>query len=111
MEGILIRMARAVVEQVLTQLTQQFTVVQEQALAPVRDIVAQVTGGEWKGDGATAFVAELNSLAIPGIGRIGEAITTANSNLTFARETIDAADQQLQSLVQSRLFDTFRFYS
>jgi uncharacterized protein YukE len=110
MSGNLIRMVHPIVEQVLQQLVQQFTVVQEQALAPVREIVAEVTGGVWKGDGAVAFVNELNSLAIPGIGRVGEAITTANKNLQFARETIDAADQQMQSLVQSRLFDAMKFY-
>jgi len=110
MQGFLIRLARAVVEQVLSQLTQAFNVVQEQAMAPVRAIVAEVVGGAWKGDGADAFVNELSSLAIPSIGKIGDAITTANSNLTFARETIDQADQKLQQLVQSRLFDTFKFY-
>lgn len=107
----LIRLARKILESVLSQLTQQFNVVQEQALAPVRTIIQQVTGGMWVGDGADAFTEELSSLMVPGIGRVGDAITQKISNLNGAREVIDRADTEIRNLISSRIEDAFNFYN
>lgn len=61
----LLRFARQVVANVLSQLTQQLNIVQQQALQPMRTMIQQVTGGVWVGDGANAFVQEVSSLMIP----------------------------------------------
>jgi uncharacterized protein YukE len=109
--GFIIRLARKILESVLSQLTQQFNVVQEQALAPVRAIIQQVVGGAWTGDGATAFTEELNSLMVPGVGRIGEAITSKIGKLNSARDRIDQADNEIRNLISSRIEDAFNFYN
>jgi uncharacterized protein YukE len=106
----LMRLARLIVENVLSQLMQQFSIVQNEALAPMRSMVQQVTGGAWRGDGATAFVEEVNSLMIPGVGRVGETITKLNSNIRFAQDTITQADQKVNRLIQSKITDTFNFF-
>ncbi|NJN66785.1 MAG: hypothetical protein HC884_08745 [Chloroflexaceae bacterium] len=108
--SVLIRMARSAVESALSQLMQQLNVVEEQALAPMRTMVQSVVGGIWIGEGANAFVEEVSSLVIPGVGEVGENITTMHTNVSSARDIIDRADEEVSRLVQSRLFDAFDFY-
>ena len=102
----LIRLARKVVEGVLSQLMQQLNVVQDQALAPMRQFVQAVAGGMWVGDGADAFVEEVSSLMIPGVGQVGDHITTLHKNLQNAVDVIDQADQQVNSKING-LADVF----
>jgi hypothetical protein len=106
MTSSLLRFARQVVANVTSQLTQQFNVIEQQALAPVRAIIGQVTGGVWKGDGANKFVEELSRMMIPGIGRVGTQITTFNKNLQRAVTVMDQADAQVSSLAKG-LGDVF----
>lgn len=106
MIGKLLRFARQVVANVTSQLNQQFNVVEQMALAPVRAIIGQVTGGVWKGDGANKFVQELSSMMVPGIGRVGTQIKTLNSNLQRAIAVMDQADAQVTSLTKG-LGDVF----
>ncbi|MFN8455173.1 MAG: hypothetical protein U0401_10990 [Anaerolineae bacterium] len=102
----LIRLARKVVQGVMSSLMQQLNVVQEQALAPMRKMVQAVVGGIWIGDGANAFVEEVNSLVIPGVGQVGEHISTVHKNLQHACDVIDQADAQVTSKVNG-LADIF----
>lgn len=106
MRSALLRFARQVVANVLSQLTQQLNIVQQQALAPMRMMIQQVTGGVWVGDGANAFVQEVSSLMIPGVGKVGENITTMQRNLNRAIEVMDRADQQVNNMVRG-LGDVF----
>jgi predicted ribosome-associated RNA-binding protein Tma20 len=106
MMGKLLRFARQVVANVLSQLTQQLNIVQNQAMQPMRMMIQQVTGGVWVGDGANAFVQEVSSLMIPGVGKVGENITTMQRNLNRAIEVMDRADQQVNNMVRG-LADVF----
>ena len=102
----LIRMARQVVQNVSSQLVQQVNIIQNQALQPMRMMVQQVMGGIWIGEGANAFVDEVSSLMIPGVGQVMEQVNRTNQNLNRAVEVIDEADKRVQSMVNS-LGDTF----
>lgn len=106
MIGKLLRFARQVVANVASQLNQQFNVVEQAALAPLRAIVGQVTGGVWKGDGANKFVEEVSRMMIPGVGRVGTQIKTLNGNLQRAVTVMDQADAQATSLAKG-LGDVF----
>ena len=106
----LFRFARQVVDGVLSQLTSQLNVVQDMAMAPMRAMVQQVVGGVWRGNGANAFVQEVNSLMIPGVGRVAQTITGLNGNIRKAQGIIESADQQVSKLVKSKLLDTFHFF-
>jgi uncharacterized protein YukE len=106
----LLRLARAVLDSVLKGLMDQLNIVEEFAMAPMKAIIQQVVGGVWKGQGADAFVEEVQSLMIPNVGTIKEQITTTYANLEYARDVIDRADEEVAGLVKSRLFDAFNFY-
>lgn len=97
---ILIRIARSVVQNVLSQLTKQLNVVQEQAFSPMQAMVQQVTGGVWVGKGADAFVEEVSSLMMPGVGRIGEGIGTYSRNIQNALDVMDRADEQVSGVAR-----------
>ena len=85
----LIRMARAILQRVLSELMQVLNIVREQALAPMRMMVQQVTGGIWIGQGANAFVEEVSSLMIPGVGKVMDQVSTMSNNLRRAQEIMD----------------------
>ena len=91
----LIRLARKVVEGVMSQLLQQLNILREQALSPIQKMVQAVTGGIWIGDGADAFVEEVSNLVIPGVGQVGEHIDFVHKGLQHACDTIDQADSQV----------------
>lgn len=110
MFGFLLRLARAVLENVLSQLGQLLNTVQEQALSPMRMMVQAVTNGVWIGKGADAFVEEVMSLVIPGVGQVADQISTMSSNISNARDIIERADEEVNQLVRSRLLDAFNFY-
>lgn len=95
----LIRLARKVVEGVMSQMMQQLNIVQDQALAPMRQMIQAVTGGIWIGDGADAFVDEVSSLVIPGVGRVAEHIGIVHKNLQHAVDVIDQADATVNGKV------------
>lgn len=102
----LIRFARKVVQGVMSQLMQQLNIVQEQAMSPMRNMIQQVMGGIWVGDGANAFVDEVSSLMIPGVGKVADHITTMHKNLQNACDVIDQADANVQGKVNG-LADIF----
>lgn len=106
----LFRFVRKVVEGVLSQLMQQLNVVQELALAPMRAMIQQVVGGVWRGEGANAFVQEVSTMMIPGVGQVADTITTLNRNLTFAQNAIDRADEEVSKIVKSKILETFQFF-
>ena len=102
----LLRFARKVVQNVLSQLMQQLNVVQEQAYSPMQAMVQEVTNVLWIGKGADAFVEEVSNLMMPGVGRIGEGIDTYSKNIQNAIDVIDRADEQVNTAV-SNLVDVF----
>ncbi|HID51612.1 MAG TPA: hypothetical protein EYP41_06210 [Anaerolineae bacterium] len=101
MTSILLRFARQVVQNVLSQLTQQFNLIQEQAYSPMQAMVQQVMDGVWVGKGADAFVEEVSSLMMPGVGKIGEGINTYSKNIQNAMDVMDRADEQVAGIVNA----------
>ena len=102
----LIRFARKVVDVVQSQLSNLLTEVQEQAAEPIRGTIQQIAGGVWVGRGADAFVEEVSNLMLPGVGKIGGHLTTTQTNINHAIETIDQADEEIANRV-NRLADQF----
>lgn len=111
MKSALLRLARAVLETVLSRMAQQLNTVQEQALAPIKAMAQQVVGGVWIGEGANAFVDEVFSMVVPGVTQSGEHISTMSTNIQKARDIVDRADEEVDQMVKSRLYDAFEFYT
>lgn len=99
----LLKLTLPVVQEVLSSLTQQLNTVEDQALNPMRSMVQEVVGGVWVGQGADAFVEEVSSLMIPGVGRVGGQISGMFANIQRATQIIEQADQTASSMVQSVL--------
>ena len=99
MISVLIRIARAVLKMVVQQLMQQFNLLQEEVMAPMRQMVQQVTDGVWIGEGANAFVEEVSSLMIPGVGKVADDVDFFRNGLMKAEEIMDNADNQAASKV------------
>jgi len=97
--SMLIRIARKVVESVLSQLTQQMNIVEQMAKAPMQAIIQQVVGGVWIGKGADAFVEEVSTLMIPGANNITQHIGTFSRNLHNAMDIMTQADSQVGNII------------
>lgn len=102
----LIRFARKVVENVLSQLMQQLNVVQENAFNPMQMMVKMVMDGVWVGRGADRFVEEVQNIMMPGVGRISDTMGTFGKNIQNAVNVIDEADEQVSNAVNA-LADRF----
>ncbi len=108
--NVVLRIAKAVVNQVLSQLTQQLNAVQEQAMRPMDAMIQQVVGGIWIGRGADAFVQEVRSIMLPGVKSVHASLGTFSRNIKFAQDRIERADKDVSRLVKSRIFDAFGFF-
>jgi uncharacterized protein YukE len=98
---LLLKVAKMVVQQVLQGLNQQLNVVTEQAYNPMQAALEEVTSGVWRGVGADAFVEEVSSLHMPGVGLIGDQIRSFSSNLQRAQEIMEEADKSANQQVRN----------
>ncbi|MEI6042876.1 MAG: hypothetical protein WCS37_00670 [Chloroflexota bacterium] len=110
MDDLILSLAHALLESLLSQITKQIQAIEEQAMQPIRAIISQVVGGIWKGQGADAFVEEVSSLVIPGVAQVSERITTTHRDLCNGRDIMNRADNEVSNLVRSNLSDKFKFY-
>lgn len=102
MNNMLMHLAKAIVGNVLSQLTQQLNIVQNSVMQPMRSIVQLVTGGSiWIGDGANAFVQEVSTLAIPGVGKVAQNVQFFSQNLSKAVSTMEQADSKVKGIAQN----------
>jgi hypothetical protein len=106
----LMRMARGVLDTVLSGFTQQLNIVGDQALNPIQAIIQQVTDGVWRGEGANKFVEEVSTLLIPELGQVMGQISTMSGNLQSASGIIDGADIEVDQLVKGAS-EVFNFFS
>jgi hypothetical protein len=102
----LLRFARKVVQNVMSQMTQQLNIVQEQAYNPMQQMVQQVVGGVWVGRGADAFVEDVSNMMMPNVNQIMDTIGITNRNIQNAIDVIDRADDQVNNSVNG-LADLF----
>jgi len=108
-DDMLMKLARQVLQGILSQLMNQLNVVEQQALQPLRQMIQEVTNGIWIGEGANAFVEEIQNMMIPDTTKITTQIRTVHTNLQFAQQVIEQADTKVSRMVTSRLTDAFRF--
>lgn len=107
----MLRMVGDMVGNVVSQLGSQSQTVDGDVMGPVKAIVEQVTGGMWVGKGADAFVEEVATMLIPGIGQILEQIGSMSGNIQFAQDTIEQADQSASQQILGGLEQAFAFFS
>jgi uncharacterized protein YukE len=107
---ILICLAKSVLEKVLSQLNKLIADIAEQALSPLQRLVQGEVEKVWRGKGATAFIEELSSIFIPGVGRVSENLTKLHGDIQFARDRMEQADNEADQLIRGRLEEKARFF-
>ena len=106
MIGFILRIARSVVNSVMSIITSQVNLIQDAITSPLRSMVGQVTGGIWKGDGAERFVNEMTSEVIPQLVSIGSMNMGFGNAIKKALDFMDIADRQATSKA-NELVDIF----
>lgn len=105
-----LKMVTAPLDGVISQISRATSMVEGQALGPLKSIIQSVTGGVWVGKGADALVDVVSQMSIPGVGQVMSQVTKFSSDIQFAREIINRADQEVSRQVRSRLGDVFKFF-
>ncbi len=106
MLGFILKIARSVVNHVISSINAQVNIIQDAVTAPLKGFVQQVTGGIWKGDGSVRFVNEMTSEVIPQLASIGSINLGFGSAIRKALDFMDQADKQAASKA-NELFDVF----
>lgn len=104
---VLLKVAKAVLQQVLQGLQVQLKTVEDSAMQPMRTAVEQVMNGAWRGVGADAFVDEVSNISLPGAGVVRDHINTFHGNLVRAQEIMEEADRKAQQSA-NQLVEIFR---
>jgi len=94
----LIKIAKQVVNSVRQQIMGQTSLLDMAVKAPIQAMVKQVVGGEWKGEGADAFVEECNKMFIPGTDNVMTIFRTMDSGIGRALDIMEAADAKATSI-------------
>lgn len=103
---ILIRIARAVVQQVISMIRQQLDIVDNEVKTRLNSYIEEVVGGAWKGKGADAFVASIREEALPMLTDMVDTTNELSRGILRGVEIMDEADAQVRGLV-SGLEDQF----
>jgi hypothetical protein len=91
--------AREIVQGVMSQITQQLSIITDAVESPIKNMVQQVVGGVWKGRGSEAFVNEINSVVFPLIAGCLTGVTGVNTNINKAMDIMDQAENAVTGIV------------
>jgi WXG100 family type VII secretion target len=99
--GTLLRIARAVVQNVRNIITQQVNLVQEAIYKQIQTMVTNVINGNWKGDGARRFTEEMQQEVLPAINNLTQSFTQHHNSISKAEEVMFQADASAARLASS----------
>lgn len=102
--GIILQFARAAVEGVMSQITQQLNVIQDQVLQVIMSQLNPLRDA-WKGQGANRFFEEMEQIVIPSIQRMMQFGQDYTGNIRKAMDLIEQADNRAMSIVNGILDD------
>jgi hypothetical protein len=107
--GFLLKFARMVVDSVMKMITGQLNIVENVVMGAIKQMVQQVLGGIWKGQGADAFVSEMNGAVMSELGQVTGHVSTMSSKITKAIGIMERADQTVRGIV-GQVTDIFNFF-
>lgn len=95
------------VEDVVRQVTQQANMVDD-VVGGIRGGMQPIMGGAWIGEGANAFIEEVNTRLIPEIMQLIASIMGFGGGINFALDIIQQADNEVAGLANSAsdIFDS-----
>jgi uncharacterized protein YukE len=88
------------VEDVVRQVTQQANMVDD-VVGGIRSGMQPIMGGAWVGEGAQAFIEEVNGRLIPEIMQLIASIMGFGGGINFATDIIQQADDEVSGLANS----------
>jgi uncharacterized protein YukE len=89
----LLRIARAVVQNVRSTVNQQVNLVQEAVYKQIQTMVSNVSNGDiWKGDGANRFVEEMQQEVLPSLNNLTQSFLNHHNAISKAEEVMFRAD-------------------
>ena len=91
---------------IISSILSQFNFIQDLITAPLRGMVAQVTGGMWRGDGANRFVNEMTSEVIPMLASILTGGQSFAGGIKKAMDHMNLGFNSAQNMAQG-LFNEF----
>jgi hypothetical protein len=86
------------VQDVISQVVQQSNMVDEVA-GGIRNGMQPIMGGAWVGEGANAFIDEVNTRLIPQIMQLVASIAGFGGSITSALDIISQADNEVGGIV------------
>jgi uncharacterized protein YukE len=102
-----LKLVTSQVDEVVNQLTQSQNLFEELVQTPIQGMIKSVSDGTWTGDGANAFLEELNQAFLPDIQSVSEGVGTFTSWITQAASAVQQADAEAAKLVEP-LVEEFR---
>ncbi len=93
------------VQDVVSQVTQQANMI-EDLMGNIRGGMQPITGGAWTGQGAQAFIEEVETRLIPEIMALIASIGGFGGGITQAMDTVQQADNDAANVVNN-LVDVF----
>lgn len=104
----LMKLARAVLQQVINQVNQIIQETLDSVLNPVEAIMQEIGGGDtWRGDGANAFVDEVQSILIPDVNQLMQSSVRGISSMNTAEQIMTDAENECTTIVDG-LVDEFQ---
>ena len=99
-KAFLMRLARAVLQEVINQINQIVQETLDSVLNPIEAIAQEIGGGDsWRGDGANAFVEELNSILIPDVNQLTQSCVTGINSMNTAEQIMTEAENNARTMV------------
>ncbi|PKO08680.1 MAG: hypothetical protein CVU40_14585 [Chloroflexi bacterium HGW-Chloroflexi-2] len=102
----ILKLVYSAVDGVMSQIKKLLNQITSEITSPLRGMVQQVVGGVWKGDGATRFVQEMQTLVIPALLSLVGINTSFVNALQKSTEIFRNADKQATSKA-NELLDIF----
>lgn len=95
------------IDGIISSIMQQFSFITDQVTSPLKNLISQVTGGIWKGNGADKFVGEMTDSIIPMIAGLLTGTQNYANAIKKSQDHMMEAFNQANNIVQN-LFDPFQ---
>jgi phage-related protein len=105
----ILSVAREVLNTVTSMINQQVQAILEQVTNPIKQMIQGVTNGIWRGNGANAFVDEMQNMVIPNLDSLGGSIGNIGTSCTKALDIIDQVDDTVSGIING-ITDVFNFF-
>lgn len=99
---LLMKIARSILQQVMNQINQIVQETLDSVLNPVEAIMQEIGGGDtWRGEGANAFMDEVQSILIPDVNSLMESSLKGINSIATAEQIMTQAENEVNGLIDT----------